>query len=286
MFGASRSDDLNALEQRVAERVDQRIKDAQDLGELVPPLPGQVAQLTSVLDDPTADFGTLQRIVESDVAISGEMIRLANSPLYKQASGEIEDLAHAVRSLGLANVVDIGTTVLMERVLHIQPVYFRRFGALIWDHSMQVAVLSKFLVGNDPQGHYYLSGLIHDVGKIVVFQALVGAFAEADPGEKPGSSAFKDMMTGYSEWLSWRVAEAWQMPAQVTVALKQQRYDFEESPTELGEILGRANRLSELALIASRRKLCASDRLMLAEEEGFDVDEATRAFEKLDDVAA
>lgn len=250
MFGGSKDETLNELEQVVIDEIDRTIKGAEDIASLVPPMPTQVARLTGFLQDPHADFERLEAIIETDAAISGEMIRLANSPLYKRPGVEVVSLSSAVRSLGMNSVVDIATTVLMGRVLEIKPVYFRRFGKLIWDHSQHCAITTKQLAGEDPFGQFYLLGLVHDVGKVVIFGAMVAAFSRADPGTKPGSTAFKVMMVEYSDWLSWRIAEAWSLPDSLVQALKQQRY---EEQTREGQVLHLGNVICEQFLLVKQK---------------------------------
>ena len=210
MFGKSdeNTDTLNSIENAVCNEITQLLEH-KDISSLVPPIPAQIMQITNALADEETDFRVLSDIIETDVALAGEVISKANSPALRRTDKPIENIQDAVANLGLSGVGDIANNVLMKRVMNIKPIYFKKFGAQIWTHSDECALVCRFLANEYESGLCYLLGLLHDVGKVVMFKCLVDSFSRADPTSKPGGKLFKEMMIRYSLWLSWRIAESW-----------------------------------------------------------------------------
>lgn len=277
MFGKSdeAAETLNPLEQAVCDDVS-RLLEHRDISSLVPPLPAQIIQITNAVNDDSTDFRVLQGIIETDVALAGEIISKANTPAFRRTEKPTENIQEAVASLGLSGVADIANNILMKRVLDIKPIYFKMFGQQIWDHSDECAVLCRFLADDYDPGLCYLLGLLHDVGKVVMFKSLVDAFTIAHPEHQPGGKLFKDMMIQYSLWLSWRVAESWDMPESIVGALKQQRYDAAEG---LGVILLQGNFLSEMNMLAKVAQIDLEEMAAIFGQKGLSEEKVAAAFQ-------
>ena len=268
MFGkpAESAETLNPLEQQVCDGIAQLIE-VKEVSSLVPPIPTQLIELNKALLDDTADFEELQGIIESDMALSGEIISRANAPAFRRTNKDIENISQAIASLGLLGIGDIANNIMMKRVMGIQPIYHKMFGKQIWEHSEECAVLCRALARDYDPGLCYLLGLLHDVGKVVMFKCLVDAFKLANPDDIPGGKLFKDMMVRYSLWLSWRISESWQMPEPITNAVKQQR---DKDPDGLGAILKQSNLLSELNMLKKAGHIDLEQAKLIANQQGMD----------------
>ncbi len=107
---------------------------------------------------------------------------------------------------GIAN---IAATVLMKALMPDKPIYFKTFGKQIWTHSLQCAHLSQSLALHYKQNEFdaHFAGLIHDVGKIIIFESLCNALGKVLTGELPGSIAFKKLMSEMSLDMSYFIAK-------------------------------------------------------------------------------
>ena len=157
---------------------------------------------------------------------------------------------------GVDGVIEIVKTILLRKVVPINRIYFKRFGQQIWNHSLEVAKVCSVLASrshdNISADLAYTLGLIHDTGKIIIFELLVEAFSATNPDSRPGSKIFKRMMEHSSMQFSARIAEEWALPSPIVVALQQQ---LSPKRAQLATILHEANTASEIHMMVQADKI-------------------------------
>jgi putative nucleotidyltransferase with HDIG domain len=133
-------------------------------------LPQTYIEIEEELNKENFAIKNISDIVHKDMAIATRILQVVNSPLFGLAKN-ITDIQQAISLLGI--------TMLKSLILYTQ--IFRSFeGNMrveniqkeIWEHSLKVANTSKLLVANFGNRNEietaFISGLLHDVGKIII----------------------------------------------------------------------------------------------------------------------
>ena len=143
----------------------------------IPTLPEVVLKVQELIEDPDAGTREIGELVAKDAPLAAKVLRVANSAYYG-LPGRCISAEHACTVLGVqalrsivmqVAVMQTFGRVFSESVFDIQQ---------IWDHSIQSAKLSSFLaerVQHRTQlnpAEFYICGLLHDIGKIVLLNAL------------------------------------------------------------------------------------------------------------------
>lgn len=267
MFGDSKTgdDQPNDIEKAVLDDIVVLMEHSSGLASLVPPLSQQLFEITTALENENTDFDHISHIIHKDVKLAGEVIKMANSPLYIRAGKPVDELSQAIPLLGLDGITNLATTVLAQRVIDIKPIYFKLFGKLIWTHSLECAIACRHLAGETNPCQAYFLGLIHDVGKVVMFKCLVDCLSKVDSNAKPGGKIFKQLMIDYSLWLSWRIAKEWGLSEVMIIALKQQ-HQRAVTQDRLSQILTQSNICSEIRMLVIAKKLPFKEGKRILEE--------------------
>ena len=133
----------------------------------LPVQPGAAMRLLWMLEDPRTSAADLGRLIESDPALSTQVIRLSNTAFYG-LSGKVSSAWRAVTVLGLATVRAIATTAAFD--------LFSEKGRSVpdefWEHSVTTAAAASALarrVGIQPNDAFS-AGLLHDLGTALVFR--------------------------------------------------------------------------------------------------------------------
>jgi HD-like signal output (HDOD) protein len=258
MFGAAAlaDSDLNQMELYVRERVLDYLRNGFELDSL-PKLPATAASLLVKLNDPEIDADELIGLIDQDPSLSAELLKLANSAYFRRSSNEITNFRQAIVTIGFNGLKSMVSNILLKPVVSIKPIYFKMFGQQLWDHSQHCAFACSRLATGQSSDTYnaYLLGLIHDVGKIVIFQLLVDAFRSIDPDEKPRPHVFVKLITGVSRPLSVLVASSWELPSLYTNALRDHARKLPAATLPaLSRTLFYGNLLSEAYLLLRRRR--------------------------------
>ncbi|PCI63205.1 MAG: hypothetical protein COB35_00965 [Gammaproteobacteria bacterium] len=249
MFDA-RPEPMNLLEEKSLDQVRAVLNDPVCLKEHIPTLPVMLIKLLETLKNSYSDVYDFVAILEQDPSFASEVLRVANSARYCQAGKEIRSLRRAISLLGLAGLSKIATTLLMANVIPCKPIYYQKFGRQIWVHSMHCATLCELMAdshGEDEFDGYFL-GLIHDIGKIIIFNCLCEALGMVMSECSPGTKVFKTLMTEMSADISFYIAKEWNLPQIYCQALAEQSIGKTQTQP-LSKLLFKANKLSEAYLM-------------------------------------
>lgn len=255
LFGVTNNESsMNSLENATLNNVRNVLNDPELLSNHIPALPSILLELIETLKDPNADFLNFIDIIEQDPALAITVLKVANSAKYSRGEGRIQSLKKAVGILGTSGVANIATSVLMKSLMPEKPIYFKKFGRQIWEHSRQCAFLCQILAAEYNQDEFdaHFLGLIHDVGKIIIFESLCNALSDVLSDELPGSIVFKELMSEMSLDISYSIAKEWLLPQVYCEALMAQSSN-KSSPLSI--ILFKANTLSEVYLLFNKKKI-------------------------------
>lgn len=140
----------------------------------IPSMPAVVGQALNLLDDPNADIKQLANILSMDIAITTQILKLVNSAYYGFPS-QITSINKAMALIGFDKVRSLIMSVA------VKPMMMSFSGKALWNHSIRCAVgcqyLSKSLNYGDPD-EAFVMGLLHDIGKLIMFIYNKSAFSE------------------------------------------------------------------------------------------------------------
>ncbi len=156
-----------------------RLSEIKDL----PTLPSVVATALAVVEDPSSTASDLLRVILSDPPIAARVLRVANSVYFlRAAGGEVSDLQTAIVRLGFSNVRNLlmGVSVIRSfNAFFVDSPYTRED---FWVHCVSVGTLAGRLSHSDERlssSTAFVSGLLHDIGKLILDRYHRDAFTHA-----------------------------------------------------------------------------------------------------------
>lgn len=145
----------------------------------LPSMPQVLMQLIDRCHDPEIKLLSIARIVDKDAAISAKLLQLVNSA-FIGARKAFTDVEQAVVYLGVDTVRNLAISISVQQI-------FRRVetnGLLsidrFWHHSFLNALLAQRIAvatGYPDPSEAYLIGLLHDIGKLLLWMAFPGKYA-------------------------------------------------------------------------------------------------------------
>ena len=145
--------------------------------------PSIALKILDLVRDPKVDAAALARTVEMDAALSGGVLVLANSAVFRGVS-KVETLRDAVARLGLGEVARIAASLSTRSLYRSVRAEFELFGPTwnrLFYHAATVAraggELSRMRKVGDPD-RVFLGGMLHDVGKSLALRSLAALLLE------------------------------------------------------------------------------------------------------------
>ena len=138
----------------------------------LPSMPTTVMALGKAVGDDRCTVDRVLGILAQDPALSAALLRLANSVMYVR-DDRVMDLRSAVMRLGFDSIFHLGQSAAIIRSIrggsHLDPMR-------LWQHSVAVGLVAKGICGLVGQNQHletaYLTGLLHDIGKIALDQCF------------------------------------------------------------------------------------------------------------------
>jgi HD-like signal output (HDOD) protein len=130
----------------------------------LPALPEVVADLIASLADDDINSTRIARIIQSDPALTGNTLHLANSPFFGMR-GSINSIKDAITVLGLRSVRSMALASSISVVMRVSDSAIHDIRNF-WRNAYETAAASRALAPTDQtsQNHALLGGLLHDIG--------------------------------------------------------------------------------------------------------------------------
>ena len=193
----------------------------QELNEIknIPTISVVASKLLDQLVDENISMNKISQLMKLDPAITAKVLKIVNSAYYGLRK-EIDTLHMALVLPGINEVSKIVMSLSIFRAVGVTEGEKTELDRKkFWEHSAQTAYLSTFLCREfriPVHGEEFTSGLIHDIGKIILDQHYHQDFAMiTDIMKKKGLSACdaESMILGatHSQIGAW-LAKKWKFP--------------------------------------------------------------------------
>ncbi len=190
------------------------------------PLSTSAVRLMDLLRNERATIADLLLLVADDVALSTNLLHIANTAYYR-GSDPVTSLHRACVRLGRQGVYKAAVGMSLRGVLPpILPGYQVSSEAFM-QHSVAVAVLAEHLAretpGADPD-EVFTAGLLHDVGKLVVGQFLAEKQEEMSGRMATGTESIQEIEVAVLALdhceIGDEIAARWRLPDATRAAVR------------------------------------------------------------------
>jgi HD-like signal output (HDOD) protein len=230
--------------------------------EYIPRRPSLLPKLLSTVNDPQAAMVEISRIIAQDPALTGNLLRIANSTMYRVSNQPIESIDRAVTLVGVQGIRSIIATALLQPVMSGGSGTFSRFPELVWEHTLYSASAAEMHAVNVEKSEPFVSqliGLLYGLSAIVVFRIVRDQFA-AHPHLNPNPGSIARILETWVAPTAGRIAASWELPERVQYALESQTLAAE---LQMENSLGRSLKFGRVT--GSVIVLCRLGRLTEAE---------------------
>jgi putative nucleotidyltransferase with HDIG domain len=183
----------------------------------LPLLPESAARVLTATADPDCDARKLAAMIRNDAGLSGHVLRIANSALYAPTT-PIVSLQQAISRLGMKKIREIALLVATKTRVFRVPGFDGPVRA-VFRHSIAVAAFAQEIARMRRWNveDAFLSGLLHDSGKPVLWQLLLDAQKALGVGIEAG--LVEDIVEQMHASVAARMVESWKLPERLAEAI-------------------------------------------------------------------
>ncbi|HEU4781291.1 MAG TPA: HDOD domain-containing protein [Steroidobacteraceae bacterium] len=238
--------------QQILERIEAR-------PEYIPRRPSLLPKLLATVNDNEATLAEMSRIIAQDPALTGNLLRIANSPVYRASSLPVDSIERAVTLVGVQGIRSIIATALLQPVMSSAAgTAFSKFPELVWEHTLYAAMAGEAHATQVENAEPFVSqliGLLYGLSAIVVFRIVRDQFA-AHPHLNPDPGSVARLLETWVAPTAGRIAVSWELSKRVQYALESQALAAE---LQMENSLGRSLKFGRV--VGSLIVLCRLGRI-------------------------
>ena len=182
-------------------------------------LPEVAMRVNSMIDDPNCSAPKIGRVIDQDAGLTARLLRMANSAFYGLAA-QVETTARAISVIGsdrLRELVLATSAISTFNRIPNDLVSMEDF----WCHNIYCALAARYLAQLShrvPPESVFVAGLLHDVGRLVIFTRLPDQARDAlwrsidGPGEVELQVAEREVLGFDHAEVGGALARSWKLP--------------------------------------------------------------------------
>jgi HD-like signal output (HDOD) protein len=208
----------------------------------IAPLPRVCAELAQLTAQQATDSTQLARLIQSDPALAGEIMRVANSPALRPRTAVVS-LQQAVSWLGVAEVRNIAMAVMLRGEVFVSPGHEPQAEEL-WREAWLAALWAKE-IARERRRHVesaFLAALMHRTGAALALKIL--SRFESQGRTMIDAPALGELIVEFEPALGRLLMNGWLLPKDVQDAASDWRNYRESSHSDLAGTVHAAHLLA------------------------------------------
>jgi HD-like signal output (HDOD) protein len=232
-----------------------------------PRRPTLMPQLLRAMDDPSSATDKLSRIIAHDPVLASDVLRLANSALYRTSPAPIETIQRAIVVLGVDALRGLIATAMLQPVFRATRSNFPRFPRMLWERTERAARAAElYALKAMPQDRFeaQLVILLSALGPLVVYGATLDVYAQR-PRLTPNPALFVSLTAALGPQVSLRIAQHWETSPRLIAAIERSPGEALTMALCAGELLGTLSLLQTQSVITADEALATVKDIGLAD---------------------
>jgi putative nucleotidyltransferase with HDIG domain len=190
----------------------------------LPPAPRLLPRLLTLLRQTDINVSKVVEVITFDQSLTANVLKMCNSA-YIGAASPADNLDEAVTRLGFDNVYCLVAAVSARRVMSPALRGYDLDEVELWKHSVATALAAQLMARDkgDDEAVAFTAGLLHDVGKVILPQALEQTYRLVVAESRSNQSSLLETETkllgvNHAE-IGGRLLERWEFPANLIAAV-------------------------------------------------------------------
>ncbi|HZK43939.1 MAG TPA: HDOD domain-containing protein [Syntrophomonadaceae bacterium] len=191
----------------------------------LPALPHVVTKVIELTEDPNSTAEDINKVLSVDQAMTARVLRLANSAFYGFPR-RIGTITEAIVMLGFRTIKSIVMAATVSEILTQEMKGYALENGELWKHSQGVAMTARHIARKVKFAQLdlaYTAGLLHDIGKVILNNAMIESYNEVVNLVMEENITFLEAevkVLGFSHAdVGSRVAEKWNLPSDLVEAI-------------------------------------------------------------------
>lgn len=176
-----------------------------------PRRPQLLPRLMQAANDQVSSHQAIADIIAQDPALAGNLLRIANSAMYRVQAKPLESIERALARIGTDGIRMMIAAALVQPVMNTDDGVFGLFPALAWEHTLlsskAASEYARRVERSDPFAAQLL-GLLQGLASIIVLRVLRDEYAR-QPQLEPDAGIALGLLDTWTLPTAQRISDGW-----------------------------------------------------------------------------
>ncbi len=233
-----------------------------------PRRPTLMSQLIRAVNDPGGSPEKITRIIAHDPVLTADVLRLANSSLYRVTPVPATTIQRAIVVCGVNGLQGLVAAALLHPEFKATPKNYPRFPRMLWERTertSRAAELYALRTQRLDRFEAQMVALLAALGPLTVYRAALNVYART-PTVAPNGALFVALIGALGGQMSQRIAANWQTSPPLLAALDRSAGSELTVALHVGELLGTLATLEAHHAITPEESFAMAKSAGLSEE--------------------
>lgn len=226
-------------------------------------LPDLFLKINEMIGSQRHSAGDIAQVISQDANLSSRLLKMVNSSFYG-LRGQVDTISRAITIVGTCELRNLAiSTATLEVFVDIPAdlVDMNKF----WRSAVSTGVIAKELAAASHVLHperLFIMGMLHDVGKLVIYQALPKLARDihliVGDDEKLLLDAEQDLLGFTHQEVGYELFKLWQLPESIQSVVRYHHHPFDSSDYSLESAI--IHLADNLALV--EKGACSLDKVV------------------------
>jgi HD-like signal output (HDOD) protein len=218
--------DVKPLVEIIRERIAQGVQ-------MLPVFPEVALRLQQLLSRSDFDMGELAEVISEDQALTGQVLRMANSAFFAGLT-KVATINDAIVRLGAQEVANLAMMASQANLYKSSNQFIDEQMKDLWRHALGCAYGARWLAartGYESLRQYaFLAGLLHDIGMLFLLKLLDEIASEKGDGLHLPGPLVRDILDSMHVEQGYQLMKSWNLPdIYCTVVLEHEAEEFDQN---------------------------------------------------------
>ena len=180
-------------------------------------------QIHQELQKADPDIHVIEKLILGDQALTTQVLKTANSTFYVGLT-KVTTVRQAIIRMGSMEIANIVMMVTQHRNFKARTAAGRDMMDKLWRHSVGTAIGAQWVareLGYREMGHEaFTAGLLHDIGRLLLFSALEDIQRKTELPIKPTGELLRELLAEFHADYGYRLLETWNLPEQYGIVAR------------------------------------------------------------------
>lgn len=206
---------------------------------------------------PEPDMAIIEKQILRDPALTGQLLKAANSPFYRGMQ-EITTVRNAIIRLGLTEVANLVTMLTQKKTFVSNDPFIRAQMDELWLHSVTCALGAKWIAKEcrlpSKMNEAFFAGLLHDIGKAFLLLAISDLRQAGKLAANIPQTFIEEVLETLHATLGSQLLEIWNLPEAYRIVARHHHDSDQDEHNVILAMVSLANKALAKAGIGAKHR--------------------------------